>query len=101
MRKLLIAGVAAAASIALVPIVNAPTAQAWTCNDLVQATLIPQCLQLPPTGPDSQQSLLNEIATSDPTQIRGGAVQNPPAPVPTWNPCYSTGTNSQDQPCTP
>ena len=84
MRRMLIAGVAAAASIALVPMVNAPTAHAWTCNDLVQAALIPGCLSLPLTGPDSQQAFLNGIATSDPTQIRAGAVQDPPAPIPAY-----------------
>lgn len=109
MRKLLmrmiaalIAGAAAVAAITFSTLSPTITvAHAWTCNDLVQAALIPQCLRLPPTGPDSQQSLLNEIATSDPTQIRGGAVQNPPAPIPSWNPCFPTGTNSQGQLCTP
>lgn len=76
-RKPVIAAVAALAVIAPAPLLAAPpVAHAWTCADLVQQALIPNCQAM---SPDSQQKLLNELATSDPTQLRAAGSQTAPS----------------------
>ena len=85
MRKATLASLTALVIAIISPFVTAPAAHAWTCADLVQPRNTLTCKNM---GPEWQQQYLNEIAASDPGQLKGGTPDNqsansdPLAPAP-------------------
>jgi hypothetical protein len=85
MRKATIGGVAAIVIAPIALLATSPAAHAWACADLVQPRNALTCNNM---GPEWQQQYLNEIAASDPGQLKGGTPkegltnQDPLAPAP-------------------